>query len=174
MVWSLIASVASVAGAGVQIYSGVKSVQLAKQANKEVRRANAASEEISRMNATKRRLSESKQKIQQVRAARIARGKTASIGEQTGKSGAGSSFAGFGGSIVSTASSNLGYLNQISGLDESIFNKGTEYNIFANKANQLKGQIDTLGSISKVASAFPGVVKEGGNLYKTISKGKWF
>ena len=170
---SLFSALTNLAGIGVSLYSSYKQSEAAEDANVEIRKANAARKEIRDAEAVKRRRSEAKQKIQQIREGRKIRAKVVSSGEQGGRNAFGSSFTGFQGSITSTTSANLGYLNQISKIDDSIFNTGTQYSIFANRAQMFKNEIDTYKGITKVASLASEGAKEFEGFYNTLKEGKY-
>ena len=171
---SIFSALASTLGVGFTAYSTFKQLGAAEDANVEIRKANAARKEIRDAEAVKRRRSEAKQKIQQIREGRKIRAKAVSMGEQGGRNAFGSSFTGFQGSITSTTSANLGYLNQISKIDENIFNTGTQYSIFANKAQEFKNEIQTYKGITELSKTAVKAVPIFENFYETLKRGKYF
>tara|TARA_R110002167_G_scaffold292349_1_gene496994 strand:+ start:45 stop:566 length:522 start_codon:yes stop_codon:yes gene_type:complete len=170
----LFSSFIGLAGLGISAYSTVKQLDLAEDANVEIGKANDARKRIRDAEAVKRRRSETKQKIQQLREGRKVRAKAVSMGEQGGRNAFGSSFTGFQGSITSTTSANLGYLNQISKIDENIFNTGTQYSIFANKAQEFKNEIQTYKGITELAKTGVKALPVFDNFYETLKRGKYF
>ena len=159
---SIFGAIASVVSAGATVYSAVKGVSESKKQTKFLQQGNEEARQARLLENKRRKISESKAKIQQARFGRQARAKAVARGVSSGAGTFGSSFAGFGGSIVSTTSSNLQTINQFAQLDQSIFGH-------ANQATIFQGQADTSLAKFKELQSLASLAQTGASVFKSFA-----
>jgi len=168
--FDILSAGASIVKTGFDIYSGRQQVSAAEDASDSIRAANAESRKARALEATKRRRNEAKTKLVQIREARKVRAQARSAGVRGGRSASGSSFAGFEGSIISTSSSNLGTLNFLGSVDESIFQTFQKQNIFANEAEQSRQLIKTIQARQNLVSAGVKALPVANSIFQSIKR----